>query len=58
MNDAKSDIDQKKVLEASLRVNMQYLKMITDADTRGHICNDLDSLLYSLDMFELFSKKI
>lgn len=48
---------QKKVLEASLRVNMQHLKMIAEADARGRICNDLDSLLYSLDMFELFCKE-
>ncbi len=48
---------QKKVLEASLRVNMQYLKMIAEADARGRICNDLDSLLYSLDLFELYCKE-
>lgn len=48
---------QKKVIEASLRLNTIYLKMIAEADARGRICEDLHSLLYSLDLYELYCKE-
>lgn len=48
---------QKKVLEASLRLNTKYLRMIAEADARGRICQDLDQLLYSLDLFDLYCKE-
>lgn len=48
---------QKKIIESSLRLNTKHLKMIAEADARGRICEDLDSLLYSLELFELYSKE-
>ena len=48
---------QKRVLEASFRVNLSFLKMIAEADARGRICTDLDALLYSLELFELYCKE-
>lgn len=48
---------QKKVLEASLRISMQHLRMLSEADARGRMCHDLDALLYALDVFELYCKE-
>lgn len=47
----------KQVAGVALRSNTKHLKLLAEADARGRICDDLDALLYSLDMFELFCKE-
>lgn len=47
----------KKIHEVSLRVNTQHLKMLAEADARGRICNDSNSLSESLELFELFCQE-
>lgn len=47
----------KKVLEAAFRVNTRHLKILSEADVRGRECQDTDSLLQSLELFELFCKE-
>ncbi len=48
----------KSALEASLAVDMSQLKLLAEADAKGRYCRDLDTLLYALDMFELYSKEV
>ena len=45
---------QRSLLEVSLRCNTQLLKILSEADARGRICNDLQELLDALEWFELF----
>lgn len=47
----------RKLSEASLRLNTWHLKLLSEADARGRICHDLDSLLQSLELFELYCKE-
>lgn len=47
----------KKIHGISLRVDTRYLKMLAEADARGRECDDIQSLLDSLDLFELFCKE-
>ncbi len=47
----------KKVLEAAFRLNTQHLKILSEADVHGRDCEDMDSLLQSLELFELFCKE-
>lgn len=47
----------KKVHEVSLRLNTKHLKLLAEADARGRICEDLGSLLDSLELFEMFCKE-
>lgn len=48
---------EKKVVEAAFRVNMQHLKILAEADARGRICEDFESLTESLEFFEIFCKE-
>lgn len=43
---------QKKVLEAALRLNTQHLAMLSEADARGRICNDLNDLIDRIYLFK------
>ena len=47
----------KKVHEVSLRLNTYLLKLLSEADVRGRICEDPDALLESLEYFEMFCKE-
>lgn len=47
----------KKIHGISLRIDTRYLKMLAEADARGRKCEDIQSLLDSLDLFELFCKE-
>ena len=44
---------EKKVLETSLRVNTQHLKMLSEADLLGRICEDMPAMSDAISMFEL-----
>ena len=48
---------EKKVNEASLRVNTQHLEILTEADLRGRICEDMPTLLDALSLFEMLCKE-
>lgn len=45
---------QKRVLEAALRCDIRLLKILSEADARGRICEDREWLLEALELFELF----
>jgi predicted kinase len=47
----------KKVIEVSLRTDTQLLKYLSEADIKGRICDDGNSLLESLEYFEIFCKE-
>lgn len=48
---------QKEVLKTSLRLENNMLKMLSEADARGRICEDPDILNEALQLFELFCKE-
>lgn len=48
---------KKELLKVSLRVNTKHLKMLSEADARGRLCEDPNVLLHSLDLFEEFCKE-
>ncbi|MCC8152842.1 MAG: AAA family ATPase [Tannerellaceae bacterium] len=48
---------RKKVIEASLRVNTYWLKLLAEADARGRICEDLGQLLENIELFELLYRE-
>lgn len=48
----------KSALEASLQLDLSHLKTLAEADAKGRICQDMDALLYALEMFELYAKEI
>lgn len=48
---------KKKIHQVSLRTNTKFLKVLAEADARGRICEDQESLLESLELFELFCKE-
>lgn len=48
----------KSALEASLQLDLSHLKILAKADAKGRICQDMDALLYALEMFELYTKEI
>jgi len=47
---------ERKILEASLKLDMKMLKALSEADTRGRICEHPDALLDTLEYFEIFCK--
>lgn len=47
----------KKVHEISLRLNTKLLKILSEADAKGRICDDYESLHQSLELFEMFCKE-
>ena len=47
----------KSLLETSLRCNTQHLKILSEADARGRICDDSGQLLDALEWFELFCQE-
>lgn len=47
----------KKIHGISLRVDTRYLKILAEADARGRKCEDVQPLLDSLELFELFCKE-
>ncbi len=47
----------KKIHEVSQRVNTRLLRILSEADARGRICADLDTLLQSIEFFELFCRE-
>ncbi|WP_235049505.1 AAA family ATPase [Sphingobacterium paucimobilis] len=48
----------KSALEASLQLDLSHLKILAKADAKGRICQDMDALMYALEMFELYTKEI
>lgn len=44
----------KKIQEISMRLNTQHLKILAEADANGRICNTKESLIESLELFQLF----
>lgn len=46
----------RKMLEINQRVNMQQLKMLSEADARGRICSNPTQIFEALEYFELFCK--
>lgn len=49
---------EKRVLEVSLRTNMRHLKMLSEADACGRMCEDLGFLMETIGMFEIFCKEL
>lgn len=47
----------KRMLEINQRTNMQHLRILSEADARGRICEDADKVLDALEYFELFCKE-
>lgn len=47
----------KELMKVSLRLNTQHLKMLSEADAKGRICENPDQLIHSLDLFEEFCKE-
>ncbi|MFV0419042.1 MAG: AAA family ATPase [Dysgonomonas sp.] len=47
----------KKIHAISLRVDTRHLKILAEADARGRKCEDIEPLLDSLELFELFCKE-
>lgn len=47
----------KKVHEVSLRLNTEHLKLLAEMDARGRICEDLASLLESVELFEMYCRE-
>lgn len=47
----------RKMLEINQRTNMQHLRILAEADIRGRICEDADTILDALEYFELFCKE-
>jgi predicted kinase len=52
----KSD-PQRSVLGASFRCDLRQLKILSEADVRGRICEDLPRLLEALELFELYCRE-
>ncbi len=48
---------QKKLFEASLRTDMRLLKMLSEADVKGRICDDKEKLLEQIDFFRMFCQE-
>lgn len=47
----------KNVLEAAFRCELRLLKMLSEADVRGRICDDQSGLIEALEYFELFCRE-
>ncbi|MDE6986792.1 MAG: HD domain-containing protein, partial [Bacteroides acidifaciens] len=47
----------KKLCEASLRVDTSLLKILSEADVRGRICDDKKELLEAVELFEIFCRE-
>lgn len=47
----------KKIHEVSQMVDTRLLRVLAEADARGRTCEDLDALLQSLELFELFCRE-
>lgn len=47
----------KKVLEVAMRVNTQYLAILSEADACGRICADVQSLVDNIQLFREFCKE-
>jgi len=48
---------QKKLFEASLRIDMRLLKLLALIDVKGRICVDKEKLLEQVDFFEMYCKE-
>ncbi len=48
---------QKIIAEVSLRTDTLLLKLLAEADARGRICPDADSLLESIEFFQAFCEE-
>ncbi len=48
---------QKKLFEASLRIDMKLLKLLSQADVKGRICDDKNKLLEQIDFFEMYCRE-
>ncbi len=49
--------NQKKLFEASLRVNTKLLKILSETDVKGRICDDKKKLKEQVDFFEMYCKE-
>ena len=47
----------KKIHQVSLRLDTRHLKLLAEADAKGRICQNPESLLDSLELFEIFCKE-
>ena len=47
----------KKLCEVSLRVDTSLLKILSEADVRGRICEDKNELLEAVELFEIFCRE-
>lgn len=47
----------KKLFEASLRVNMKWLKIVSEADVNGRICEDPIKLHEQVEFFKIYCKE-
>ncbi len=47
----------KKLCEVSLRVDTSLLKILSEADVRGRICDDKKELLEAVELFEIFCRE-
>ena len=47
----------KKLCEASLRMDTSLLKMLSEADVKGRICEDKNELLEAVELFEIFCRE-
>lgn len=48
---------EKRLHEVAFRCNTRHLRILSEADARGRICEDLDKLLDSIEWFELYCKE-
>lgn len=49
---------EKKVLEVAMRVNTQYLAILSEADACGRMCADIKSLVDNIQLFRGFCKEL
>ena len=49
---------EKAILQANLEVNMQWLGLLAEADSRGRICQDQADLLYRNGLFKSYCEEL
>ncbi len=49
---------QKAIIQTNLEVNMQWLSLLAEADSRGRICHDQEDLLYRNDLFKAYCHEL
>ncbi len=51
------DNPERAVVECSLQVDTYLLSLLAEADMRGRICQDLDKMMYQIELFKEFCKE-